>query len=181
VQDLSGKKIAILAAHGFEQAELLEPQRQLKQAGASVDVVSVAGGSIRGWNRDHWDETVTVDRTIDQVTTGEYHALVLPGGPINPDVLRTHADAVEFVRGFAASGKPVGVICHGPWLLAEADVLRGRKVTSYHSIRTDMKNAVADWIDDEVVVDGNLITSRAPHDLPAFIATVADAVAVVKA
>ena len=155
--------------------------RRLKQAGATAHVISMRPGRIRGWQSKDWGRDVPVDRTLDEASPDEYDAVVVPGGQINPDVLRTHEGVVGFVREFVASGKPVGVICHGPWLLAEAGVLRDRRLTSYHSIRTDMKNAGADWIDDEIVVDGNLITSRAPRDLPAFITTVADAVAVMRA
>ena len=173
--DLSGKKIGILATNGFEQSELTQPRKQLAEANASVEVVSLRPGEIRGWDKDHWGETVPVDRTIDEARVEHYDVLVLPGGQINPDILRTDKRAVSFVREFVESGKPVAAICHGPWMLAEADVLRGREVTSYHSIRTDIRNAGADWVDQEVVADGNLITSRRPDDLPAFIARVAQA------
>lgn len=177
MQDLTGKKIAILATSGFEQSELLEPRRKLAEAGATVEVVSLEEGDIRGWNKDQWGEAVPVDKLVTAANVDDYDALVLPGGQINPDILRTNDTAVDLVRRFVASGKPVAAICHAPWLLAEADVLRGRKVTSYHSIRTDIRNAGADWTDQEVVTDENLITSRAPQDLPAFISRVAEAVA----
>jgi len=175
--NLSGKKIAILATDGFEQSELLEPRRRLAEAGASVEVVSLEGGSIRGWNGDHWDEEVPVDRKLSEVSVADYQALVLPGGQINPDILRNEPAAVDFVSGFVESGKPVAAICHGPWLLVEADVVRGRRMTSYASIRTDLRNAGAIWEDSEVVADGNLITSRSPDDLPAFVERVAEATA----
>ena len=173
--DLSGKKIAILATNGFEQSELTEPLKQLGSANASVEIVSLQRGEIRGWDKDHWGDTVPVDRTIGEARVEHYDVLVLPGGQINPDILRTDKKAVSFVREFVESGKPVAAICHAPWILAEADVLRGREVTSYHSIRTDVRNAGADWVDRAVVTDGNLITSRKPDDLPAFIAKVAQA------
>ena len=171
--DLSGKKIAILATNGFEQSELTEPLKQLGSANASVEIVSLQRGEIRGWDKDHWGDTVPVDRTIGEARVEHYDVLVLPGGQINPDILRTDKKAVSFVREFVESGKPVAAICHAPWILAEADVLRGREVTSYHSIRTDVRNAGADWVDRAVVTDGNLITSRKPDDLPAFIEKVA--------
>gem|GEM_PF-19431 len=177
MRDLSGTKIAILATDGFEQSELLEPRRRLSDAGGSVEVVSPGDGSIRGWNKDRWDQSVAVDRRLDEVSVEDYDALVLPGGQINPDVLRADRDAVAFVRRFAESGKPVAAICHGPWLLVEAGLLRGRRATSYHSIRTDLRNAGAEWDDRAVVTDGNLITSRTPDDLPAFVERVAEAVA----
>ncbi len=177
MRDLSGKKLAILATSGFEQSELMEPHKQLKEAGATVEIVSLETKNIRGWNKDQWDQSVAVDRAVSEAKVDDYDALILPGGQINPDILRADESAVAFVRDFAASGKPVAAICHAPWLLIEADIVRGRRATSYHSIRTDMKNAGADWRDEEVVVDGNLITSRAPNDIPAFVNAVADAVA----
>src|SRR3546814_6728402 len=147
--DLSGKKIAILATSGFEQSELMEPRRQLTEAHATVEVVSPKGGKIRGWKDGDWGDSVAVDQTIEEVDVARYDALMLPGGQINPDVLRTDRRAVAFVRAFVESGKPVSAICHGPWMLAEADVLRGRRITSYHSIRTDMANAGAQWSDQK--------------------------------
>jgi protease I len=167
-QQLSGKKIAILATDGFEQSELMQPQRTLKDAGASVDVVSPKSGSIRGWNKTDWGEEVPVDRELSQARPEDYDGLVLPGGQINPDKLRLEPAAVQFVRAFFEAGKPVGAICHGPWLLVEADVARGRTLTSYASIKTDLKNAGANWVDREVVVDQGLVTSRNPDDLDAF-------------
>lgn len=175
--DLTGKKIAILATSGFEQSELMEPRRQLTEAHATVEVVSLKAGKIRGWKDGDWGDSVTVDKTIEEIDVARYDALVLPGGQINPDVLRTDARAVAFVRSFVESAKPVSAICHGPWMLAEADVLRGKRITSYHSIRTDMANAGAQWSDQPVVSDGNLVTSRKPDDLPAFIARVAETIA----
>lgn len=175
MKDLAGKKIAILATDGFEQSELLMPRDRLVQANAAVEVISPSATSIRGWDHDHWDREVKVDRALDAARPEDYDLLVLPGGQINPDTLRTNEAAVRFVRTFVESGKPVAAICHGPWMLVEAGVAKGRRMTSYHSIRTDVKNAGAEWTDQEVVIDGNLITSRSPDDLPAFIETIAEA------
>ncbi|MGH6898500.1 MAG: type 1 glutamine amidotransferase domain-containing protein [Geminicoccaceae bacterium] len=171
-QDLSGKKIAILATDGFEQSELIQPQRALEDAGATVHVVSPKGGTIRGWKEKDWGDEVAVDVELGQARPEDYDGLVLPGGQINPDKLRLEPEAVDFVRAFFAAGKPVGAICHGPWLLAEADVARGRTLTSYASIKTDLENAGADWVDREVVVDQGLVTSRNPDDLDAFCAKI---------
>jgi len=167
-QQLSGKKIAILATDGFEQSELIQPQRALKDAGATVHVVSPKSGSIRGWDETDWGDEVPVDVELSQARPEDYDGLVLPGGQINPDKLRLDPAAVQFVRAFVEAAKPVGAICHGPWLLVEADVVRGRTVTSYASIKTDLKNAGANWVDREVVVDQGLVTSRNPGDLDAF-------------
>jgi protease I len=167
-QNLSSKKIAILATDGFEQSELIQPRRALEEAGATVHVVSPKSGSIRGWKEKDWGDEVQVDVELSEARPEDYDGLVLPGGQINPDKLRMEPDAVGFVRAFFEAGKPVGAICHGPWLLAEADVARGRTLTSYASIRTDLKNAGADWVDREVVVDQGLVTSRNPGDLDAF-------------
>ncbi len=166
--DLHGKTIAILATDGFEQSELTEPKRALEEAGASVQVIAPKTGRIRGWQHGDWGEEVAVDLALKEANAADYHALVLPGGQMNPDKLRLEPRAAQFVRAFFAAGKPVGAICHGPWLLVEADVVRGRTVTSWPSIRTDLKNAGANWIDREVVVDQGLVTSRRPDDLPAF-------------
>jgi protease I len=171
-QQLSGKKIAILATDGFEQSELIRPQRALKDAGATVHVVSPNSGSIRGWNKTDWGDEVPVDRELSQARPEDYDGLVLPGGQINPDKLRLEPAAVQFVRAFFEAGKPVGAICHGPWLLVEADVARGRTLTSYASIKTDLKNAGANWVDREVVVDQGLVTSRNPGDPEAFCAKI---------
>jgi protease I len=165
---LSGKKIAILATDGFEQSELTEPKRALEEAGATAHVISPKSGRIRGWDHTDWGQEVSVDLTLEQARSDNYHKLVLPGGQINPDKLRLEPKAVEFVRAFFQAGKPVGAICHGPWMLVEADVVRGRTVTSWPSIRTDLKNAGAEWVDREVVVDQGLVTSRKPDDIPAF-------------
>jgi len=166
--DLNGRTIAILATDGFEQSELTEPKRALEDAGATVHVVSPKSGSIRGWDVTDWGNEVPVDLGLEQAGPEDYDGLVLPGGQINPDKLRLEPQAVEFVRAFFAGGKPVGAICHGPWLLVEADVVRGREVTSWPSIRTDLRNAGANWVDREVVVDQGLVTSRKPDDIPAF-------------
>lgn len=167
---LRGKSVAILATDGFEESELLEPLKALRGAEASVDVVSPAAGRIRGWKGKDWADSVTVDRTLGDASPEQYDALVLPGGQINPDLLRADRRAVDFVRAMVGSGKPVGAICHGPWMLIEADAVRGLRATSYGSIRTDMKNAGAEWVDEEVVVDRGIVTSRRPDDLPAFCA-----------
>lgn len=175
--NLDGKKVAILATDGYEQSELVEPLERLREAGASVDIVSLETGDIRGWKDKDWGDTVPVDKTVDKAHVGDYDALVLPGGQINPDVLRADKTAVDFVRAFFDSGKPMGAICHAPWLLIEADVLRGVKATSYQSIRTDMINAGALWADQEVVTDRGLVTSRKPDDLPAFCAKLIEEIA----
>jgi protease I len=165
---LDGKRVAILATDGFEQSELLEPKRILEEAGATTTVVSPKAGEIKGWDEDDWGQSVPVDLTLDASSPEDFDALVLPGGQINPDKLRIEPKAVEFARAFVEAGKPVGAICHGPWLLVEADVVRGRTVTSWPSIHTDLKNAGANWVDQEVVVDKGLVTSRKPDDIPAF-------------
>lgn len=167
--DLNGLRVAVLATDGFEASELNEPVSALKKAGADVDVVAPESGSIRGWADGDWTDSVEVDYTVDEVSAEHYRALVLPGGVMNPDTLRTHEGAVQFTRDFFDAGKPVAAICHGPWMLAEAGVVDGREVTSWPSIRTDLENAGAHVLDDEVVVDQGLVTSRHPGDLPAFI------------
>jgi protease I len=176
--DLSGKRIAILAAKGVEQVELEEPREAVTGAGATADVVSLEAGSIQAMNHDiEPGDKIEVDKAVGDVTVDQYDALVLPGGTVNPDKLRLDADAVAFVHDFVESGKPVAAICHGPWTLLEAGVLKGRTVTSYPSIRTDLRNAGATVVDEEVCVDGNLITSRSPADLPAFCDELVDALA----
>ncbi|MFW6205764.1 MAG: type 1 glutamine amidotransferase domain-containing protein [Gemmatimonadota bacterium] len=166
--DLSGKKVAILVAHGFEQVELTEPRKALQEAGAETHIVSPADGKVKGWVHGEWGDEFDVDVPLAAARASEYDALVLPGGQMNPDNLRANADAVAFARSFFDAHKPVAAICHGPWLLVEAGVVEGRRMTSYHSIRTDLKNAGAEWVDEEVVVDSGLVTSRSPKDLPAF-------------
>jgi protease I len=174
---LKGKKVALLATDGFEQSELTEPKKALERAGAEVQVISPQAGKIRAWRSDKWGKSVTVDRTVAVVSVGEYDALVLPGGVMNPDRLRMDEQAVEFVRSFVESGKPVASICHGPWMLVEADVVGSRRMTSYPSIRTDLNNAGAVWVNEETVIDGNILTSRSPADLPAFCARLVEQVA----
>jgi protease I len=165
-------RILIIATHGFEQSELEVPRDELRKAGATVDVASLDGEPIRGWQGKDWGRTVPADRRITGAQADDYDALVIPGGQINPDLLRVDADTMELVRDFLASGKPVAAICHAPWILAEADALRGRSATSYHSIRRDIENAGAKWVDKEVVADQGIITSRSPQDLPAFVAKI---------
>lgn len=166
--ELSGKRIAIVATHGFEQVELTEPLKALRGAGATVDIVAPAGGEIQGMRHHDKGDRVKIDRTIDQVKPEQYDALVLPGGVANPDALRTDGRVVGFVRGFFTANKPVAAICHAPWTLIEAGVVRGRTMTSWPSLQADLRNAGAIRVDREVVVDGNLVTSRKPDDLPAF-------------
>jgi protease I len=165
---LHGKKIAIVATDGFEQVELTEPKKALETAGATVHVVSPKSGQIKGWNHTDWGDKTSVDKTLDEVKAGDYDGLVLPGGQINPDKLRIEPKAVAFVTEFFNSGKPIGAICHGPWLLVEADVVKRRTLTSWPSVRTDIRNAGGHWVDEEVVTDQNLTTSRKPDDIPAF-------------
>jgi protease I len=165
---IKGKKVAILATDGFEQVELTEPRRDLEKAGAKVDVLSIKPGQIKGWDKTDWGKPVKVDHLVNDVRPTDYDALVLPGGQINPDKLRTDRNAVAFIKAFVESGKPVAAICHGPWGLIEADVVKGKTVTSWPSVHTDLKNAGAKWVDKEVVQDGNIITSRRPEDIPAF-------------
>ena len=167
-EQLNGKKIAILATDGFEQSELIEPKKALENAGAQTHVVSLESGEIKGWKDKDWGDSVKVDVTIDAANAADYDALMLPGGVMNPDKLRTNEKAVSFVRDFFAGHKPVGAICHGPWTLIEADVVEGRTVTSWPSLKTDLENAGATWVDQEVVCDQGLVTSRKPDDLPAF-------------
>jgi len=165
---LKGKKIAILATDGFEQSELMDPRRALDEAGAKTEVIAPKGGEIKGWQHTDWGEAVKVDRTLENANPNEYDALVLPGGVMNPDKLRMEPSAVNFVRQFVASGKTVAAICHGPWTLLEAGALSGKTVTSWPSLKTDLRNAGARWVDQEVVTDGQFITSRKPDDIPAF-------------
>ncbi len=175
---LNGKQVAILATDGFEQSELQEPKRLLETWGATVTVIAPGDASqIRGWKGKDWGESVAVDQALAAAKLDAYHALVLPGGVINPDKLRIDAQAVDFIKAFGASGKPVAAICHGPWLLVESGLVKGRAVTSWPSLKTDLSNAGAQWRDEEVVVDGNLITSRKPDDIPAFADAVAKALA----
>jgi protease I len=168
-RSLEGKKVAALVARGFEQVELLQPMEALELAGAMVDVVSPeTGGKVRGWNKTEWGEEVDVDVTLADASSENYDALLLPGGVMNPDILRTIPQAVQFTREFFDAGKPIASICHGPWTLVEADVVRGLRVTSWPSLETDLENAGAEWTDAQVVVDRGIVTSRKPEDIPAF-------------
>jgi protease I len=169
--DLNGKRIAFLATDMVEQVELTEPWKAVEQAGGTPELVSLEEGEIQGFNHYDKADKFPVDRTVDEASPDDYDALVLPGGVGNPDTLRMHDDAVQFARAFMDVGKPVAVICHGPWTLVEADVVRGRTITSWPSVKTDIKNAGGDWVDQEVVVDDNLTSSRKPDDLPAFCST----------
>lgn len=171
------KRVLILATHGFEQSELIDPKAALEQAGFETVVASPEAGSIKGWHQKDWGESVTVDATLDDVAADDFDALLLPGGQMNPDILRMNDTAIYLVEDFAEAGKPIAAICHGPWLLVEADVVEGRTVTSWPSVRTDLANAGANVVDQEVAVDGNLITSRKPEDIPAFSKALIDALA----
>lgn len=165
---LTGKKIAILATDGFEQVELTKPKAALEEAGATVHVVSPEAGSIKGWDKTDWGQAIDVDVSLEEATAGTYDALVLPGGQINPDKLRIEEKAISFIKTIGQQNKPIAAICHGPWTLIEADLVRGKTMTSFPSIKTDLKNAGAEWVDKEVVVDQGIITSRNPDDIPAF-------------
>jgi protease I len=166
--ELNGKRVAFLFTEGAEQPEVTEPLEAVRGAGADVDIVSLEKGEIEMWQHFDKGEKIDADHAVADVDASDYDALVLPGGVVNPDQLRLDKDAVKFVRDFFEQGKPVGAICHGPWTLVEADVLEGRKVTSWPSLQTDLRNAGAEWVDEEVVVDNGLVTSRNPDDLPAF-------------
>jgi protease I len=165
---LDGLKIAILATDGFEQSELFEPKKALEEAGAETQVVSLKSGEIKGWKDKDWGDSIAVDVPVDEAKAENFDALVLPGGVINPDKLRMDEKAVSFVKSFFDAGKPIGAICHAPWILIEADVVRGKTITSWKSIRKDLENAGAKWVDQEVVTDNGLVTSRNPDDIPAF-------------
>ena len=165
---LSGKKIAILATDGFEQSELFEPKKALEAAGAEVSVISIKDGKIKGWNQGDWGQSIAVDFTLEGTSPEDYDALMLPGGVMNPDKLRNNVLAVEFAQSFTEASKPIAAICHGPQLLIETGWLRGKTMTSFPSLKTDLKNAGANWEDEEVVNDQGLVTSRKPDDIPAF-------------
>jgi protease I len=166
--ELNGKKIAILATNGFEQSELEIPRDRLKQAGANVEIISLQAGEIKGWDMKDWGRPVKVDRTLDQVSASDYDAIVLPGGQISPDLLRVEARALKFIKDIFDAKKVVAAVCHAPWLLIETGIAKGRKMTSYKSIKTDIMNAGAKWEDSPVVVDQGVITSRNPGDLETF-------------
>lgn len=165
---LSNRKVAILTEEGFEQIELTSPKQALEAAGAQVDVISPKSGKIKAWDKTNWGIEINVDKQLSEVSPDDYDALVLPGGVLNPDKLRQNKDAVAFVSAFLDEGKPVAAICHGPQMLIETGMISGRNLTSYPSLQTDLKNAGAHWIDQEVVVDNGLVTSRTPADLDAF-------------
>lgn len=167
-RNLSGKRVAVLVDNGFEQVELTSPIEALREAGAEAVVVSPQQDKVKAWDRKDWGETFDVDMPLERARADDFDALVLPGGVMNPDHLRTNERAVQFARAFFDAGKPVASICHGPWLLVEANVVRGRRLTSYPSLRTDLRNAGAEWVDESVVVDSGLVTSRNPDDLPDF-------------
>jgi protease I len=166
--NLNGKRIAFIATEGVEQVELTEPWKAVEEAGGKPDLISIEPGEVQAWKHFDKGDTFPVDRTIEEAQPDEYDALVLPGGVANPDQLRTDENVVQFILEFFNSGKPIGVICHGPWTLIEADVVRGRKITSWPSLQTDLRNAGADWVDEECVTDEGLVSSRKPDDLPAF-------------
>jgi deglycase len=174
--ELNERKIAILATHGFEQSELEVPRDRLRSAGATVEIISLASGEIRGWDKKDWGRPVKVDKTLGQVSSADYDAVVLPGGQINPDLLRVEPTALKFIKEIFDAGKIVAAVCHAPWLLIETGIAKGRKMTSYKSIKTDVANAGAKWEDSEVVVDQGVITSRNPGDLEAFSAKIIEEV-----
>jgi protease I len=169
------KRVLILATDGFEQSELIDPKKTLEQAGFETVVASPKSGEIKGWNHGDWGEKVPVDASLDEVEAADFDALLLPGGQMNPDALRLENRVIELIEDFDAAGKPIAAICHGPWLLIEADIVEGRTVTGWPSIRTDLENAGAEVVDQEVAVDGNFITSRNPDDIPAFSKALIDA------
>jgi protease I len=179
--NLQGKKIAILATDGFEQVELTEPRKALDQAGATTEVISPKGGEIKGWKKKEWGDKVKVNKTLEEARPQDYDALLLPGGVMNPDHLRMDPMAVSFVYDFVATGRPVAAICHGPWTLIDAGVVKGKTFTSWPSLKADLKNAGANWVDKEVVTDGQFISSRKPDDIPAFSKALIEAVAGAKA
>ena len=166
--ELRNKRVAVLVDNGFEQSELMEPRKALQDAGATADVISPQTGKVKGWQHTNWGEEIPVDRKLDEAKPDEYDALLLPGGVMNPDKLRANQAAVRFVKHFVDSGKPIAAICHGPWTLIEAGATRGRKMTSWPSLQSDLRNAGAEWVDQEVVTDRGLVTSRKPDDIPAF-------------
>ncbi|HTD94777.1 MAG TPA: type 1 glutamine amidotransferase domain-containing protein [Chitinophagaceae bacterium] len=168
MKTLEGKRVAILTENGFEEVELTSPKQALEEAGAEVDIVSPQKNTVRAWEHDHWSIELPVDVTIDEADPEEYDALVVPGGVMNPDKMRINEKCVEFAQHFFQAGKPIASICHGPQLLIETGMLRGRNMTSYPSVKTDLQNAGVNWMDKEVVTDNGLVTSRSPKDLKAF-------------
>jgi len=168
MSDTNQKRVAILTENGFEEVELTSPKKAMEDAGMKVDIVSSENGKVKAWNHDHWSIELPVDVNLSNANMNDYNALMIPGGVINPDQMRINPDYVNFAKEFMEAGKPVAAICHGPQLLIETGLLNGRKMTSYPSIKTDLKNAGADWVDKEVVVDNGLVTSRSPKDLDAF-------------
>lgn len=174
--NLNGKRIAILATDGVEQVELTGPRKALDDAGARTELISPKSGEIKAWKMKEWGDSLKVDKALDQARPQEYDALLLPGGAMNPDHLRMDDNAVDFVRQFVATGRPVAAICHGPWTLIEAGAVAGKTMTSWPSVKTDLRNAGANWVDREVVTDGQFITSRKPDDIPAFNRTLIEAV-----
>jgi protease I len=167
-QQLNGKKVAILVENGFEQVEMTEPRKALQEAGAQTQIVSPVQGRVKGWNHTEWGDSFPVDVPLENARPDDFDALMLPGGVMNPDKLRMNPKAVQFVRAFFDAGKPIAAICHAPWSLVEADVVRGRTLTSWPSLRTDIRNAGGHWVDQEVVTDNGVVTSRKPEDIPAF-------------
>jgi protease I len=167
-KELKGKRVAALLTKGFEQVELIDPKKALERAGATVSVVAPEAGTVQGWHHADWGQAVDVDETLDQAAADQYDALLLPGGVINADHIRLNAKAVQFVKDFFDAGKPIAVICHAPWILIEAGVVSGLRMTSYPSLKTDLHNAGANWVDEEVVNDRGVVSSRKPQDLPAF-------------
>ena len=166
--ELTNKRVAVLVDNGFEQSELTEPKKALEAAGAKADIISPQSGTVKGWQHTNWGDDLPVDRKLGEAKPEEYDALLLPGGVMNPDKLRANPAAIQFVKHFVDTHKPIAAICHGPWTLIEAGIVRGRRMTSWPSLKTDLKNAGAEWVDEEVVVDNGLVTSRKPDDIPAF-------------
>lgn len=167
-KELAGRKVAIMSTDGFEQSELFEPRKALIAAGAEVKIVSIKSGKIKGWNEKDWGDSIAVDLKLSDADADDFDALLIPGGVMNPDKLRGDEDAIGFLQDFVDAGKPIAAICHGPQVLIEVGLPKGRKMTSYSSIKTDLINAGAKWVDEEVVVDNGLVTSRSPKDIPAF-------------
>jgi protease I len=166
--ELRNKRVAVLVEHGFEQSELVEPKKALEAAGAKAEIVSPQPGKVKGWQHTNWGDELPVDRPLKEAKADEYDALLLPGGVMNPDKLRINSEAVRFVKHFVDAAKPIAAICHAPWTLIEAGAVKGRRMTSWPALATDLRNAGAEWVDEECVVDNGLVTSRKPDDIPAF-------------